>query len=42
LGDRSDFDAPDVDVNLVGLALGWLETACGFGFRGSSGRRVRK
>jgi hypothetical protein len=41
LDDGGDFDAPDVDVNLVGLALRWLGAACGLGCEGSGDRRGR-
>jgi hypothetical protein len=40
LSNGRDFDAPDVDVNLVGLALRRLGAACGFGCSG--GRRGRQ
>src|SRR5712675_648016 len=42
LSDGRDFDAPDVDVNLVGLALRWLGAAAGFGCGGSGGCRGRQ
>jgi hypothetical protein len=36
LGDGGDFDASNVDVNLVGLALRWPGAACGFRPSGSN------